>query len=102
MTDVLLSDADQAALLGMRLNPTMWPLSKQIQAACSTAAGCAARLAGVAVPTMEDTEKTIPELKALAPTVRAPRNAPATSSGPSRASRPLAHSESATFPSREG
>ncbi len=55
---------DQAALLGMRLNPTMWPLSKQIQAACTTATGCAARLAGVPVPTMEDTEKTLPELKA--------------------------------------
>ena len=55
---------DQTALLGMRLNPTMWALGKQIQAACTTSTGCVARLAGVAVPTMEDTEKTIPELKA--------------------------------------
>ena len=55
---------DQAVLLGMRLHPTMWPLGKQMQACCTTATGCAARLAGIAVPTMEDTEKTIPELKA--------------------------------------
>lgn len=55
---------DPVALLGMRLHPSMWPLSRQIQAACTTATGGAARLAGIAVPTMEDTEKTFPELKA--------------------------------------
>ena len=55
---------DQAALLGMRLHPSMWALGKQVQATCTTAVGGAARLGGVAVPTMEDTEKTIPELKA--------------------------------------
>ena len=55
---------DQAVLLGMRLNPTMWPLAKQIQAACTTATRCGLLLAGKPVPTFEDTEKTIPELKA--------------------------------------
>lgn len=55
---------DQAVLLGMRLHPTMWPLSKQIQAACGTAVRCCALLSGQAVPATEDTEKTIPELKA--------------------------------------
>lgn len=55
---------DQTALLGMRLHPSMWTLGKQVQAACTTAVGGAARLAGVAVPAMDDTEKTIPELKA--------------------------------------
>ena len=55
---------DQAVLLGMRLHPTMWALGKQVQAACTTAVRCCALLAGVAVPTFEDTEKTIPELKA--------------------------------------
>lgn len=49
---------DQAVLLSMRLNPTMWSLSKQIQAACTTSTGCVARLAGVSVPTIEDTEKS--------------------------------------------
>ena len=55
---------DQAVLLGMRLHPTMWALGKQVQAACATAVRCGALLAGKDVPTMEDSEKTIPELKA--------------------------------------
>lgn len=55
---------DQAVLLGMRLHPTMWALGKQIQASCSTAVRCGALLSGKDVPTMEDSEKTIPELKA--------------------------------------
>lgn len=55
---------DPANILGMRLHPSMWPLGKQIQASCTTAVGCGARLAGLPVPAMEDTEKTIPELKA--------------------------------------
>lgn len=54
---------DQSVLLAMRLHPTMWPLGRQIQAACTTAVRCCAMLAGQAVPTFEDTEKTIPELK---------------------------------------
>lgn len=53
---------DPAVLLAARLHPTMWPLSRQVQAACNTATGAGARLAGVAIPTMEDTEKTIAEL----------------------------------------
>lgn len=55
---------DQGVLLGMRLHPTMWPLSKQIQASCTTAVRCGAFLSGKPVPVMEDTEKTIAELKA--------------------------------------
>lgn len=54
---------DQAVLLGMRLHPTMWALGKQVQAACTTAVRCGALLAGVAVPTFEDNEKTVAELK---------------------------------------
>lgn len=54
---------DQTALLGMRLHPGMWTLSRQVQASCTTAVGGVARLAGIPAPTMEDTEKTIPELK---------------------------------------
>jgi uncharacterized protein len=55
---------DPANILGMRLHPSMWPLSKQVQAACTTGVGAAARLSGKLVPTMDDTEKTFPELKA--------------------------------------
>jgi uncharacterized protein len=47
-----------------RLIADMLPLSAQIQIACDTAKGAAARLAGVEVPKHEDTEATLPELKA--------------------------------------
>ena len=42
----------------------MLPLSNQIQIACDTAKGAAARLAGIPIPKHEDTEATIVELKA--------------------------------------
>lgn len=54
---------DPAVLLGMRLHPTMWPLSRQIQAASATAVRCGAYLSGKTPPAMEDTEKTFGELK---------------------------------------
>jgi uncharacterized protein len=47
-----------------RLIVDMLPLSAQIQIACDTAKGAAARLAGIEVPKHEDTEATIAELKA--------------------------------------
>jgi hypothetical protein len=47
-----------------RLIVDMLPLSSQIQIACDTAKGAAARLAGVEVPKHEDTETTLAELKA--------------------------------------
>jgi len=46
-----------------RLAPDMHPLTFQIQTASDTAKGCAARLAGIAPPSMADTEKTLPELQ---------------------------------------
>ncbi len=55
---------DHAALLGMRLNPTMWTLGKQVQSASAWAVRTAGYLAGQTPPAMEDSEKTIPELKA--------------------------------------
>jgi hypothetical protein len=55
---------DPKALPAARLIVDMLPLSAQIQIACDTAKGAAARLAGVAIPKHEDTEATIPELKA--------------------------------------
>jgi uncharacterized protein len=55
---------DPKAMPQARLIVDMLPLSAQIQIACDTAKGAAARLAGVAVPKHEDTEATLPELKA--------------------------------------
>jgi hypothetical protein len=55
---------DPKVLPGTRLIVDMLPLSNQIQIACDTAKGAAARLAGVPVPKHEDTEATIAELKA--------------------------------------
>jgi hypothetical protein len=55
---------DPKALPQARLIIDMLPLSSQVQIACDTAKGAAARLAGVEIPKHEDTESTIPELKA--------------------------------------
>ena len=55
---------DSAVLVGTRLIPDMLPFSTQIQIATDHAKGAPARLAGIEPPTMEDTEKTLPELKA--------------------------------------
>lgn len=52
------------ALLQNRLIDDMNPLSKQVQTACDSAKLCVARLSGVEAPVMDDTETTIPELKA--------------------------------------
>lgn len=50
--------------INARLAPDMFPLSRQVQIATDGAKGCAARLAGVEVPSYPDTEKTFPELQA--------------------------------------
>jgi hypothetical protein len=55
---------DPKALPAARLIVDMLPLSAQIQIACDHAKGAAARFAGVEIPKHEDTESTIPELKA--------------------------------------
>jgi uncharacterized protein len=55
---------DPKAIPQARLIVDMLPLSAQIQIACDTAKGAAARLAGVEVPKHEDTESTLAELKA--------------------------------------
>jgi hypothetical protein len=55
---------DELALTGFRLYPDMLPMARQIMIATDTAKGLAARLAGVDIPVYEDTEKTLPELKA--------------------------------------
>ncbi len=55
---------DPAVLPSFRLFPDMLPLKSQVQIACDTAKGLVARLAGIEIPVFEDTETTIPELKA--------------------------------------
>ena len=55
---------DAAALIDFRLFPDMFSMSRQVQIACDTAKGVVARLAGVEIPTDEDNERTIEELKA--------------------------------------
>jgi uncharacterized protein len=55
---------DPAVFVQARLFPDMLPLARQVQIACDTAKGAAARLSGGENPKHEDTEKTLPELKA--------------------------------------
>lgn len=55
---------DPTVLIGSRLYPDMFPLSRQVQIATDNAKGPAARLAGIEVPKYEDNEKTFPELRA--------------------------------------
>ncbi len=54
---------DSIVLAQLRLFPDMHPLVRQVQIACDTSKGAAARLAGVDVPKHEDTETTLDELK---------------------------------------
>jgi len=54
---------EPAVLVNARLAPDMFPFSRQIQIAADMVKGCAARLAGVEVPSYQDTESTIPELQ---------------------------------------
>src|SRR5471032_1438529 len=55
---------DPAALTQFRLFPDMLAFNRQIQIAADFAKGCSARLAGVDVPSYEDSEQTFAELKA--------------------------------------
>src|ERR1700731_3813339 len=61
---------DPSVLLGTRLCPDMFALTRQVQIASDLAKNGMARLAGVEPPRFEDTETTIDQLKArLAKTV---------------------------------
>lgn len=55
---------DPVVLLNARLAPDMHPLTRQIQIASDAAKGCAARLAGLDVPSYADNEASFAELKA--------------------------------------
>lgn len=52
-------------LLNARLLPDMLPLTSQVQMACDAARLATSVLAGKQIPIFDDSEKTIPELKAL-------------------------------------
>ncbi len=55
---------DPAIFINARLAPDMFPLSRQVQIATDMVKGCAARLAGIDVPSYEDNESTFAELQA--------------------------------------
>lgn len=55
---------DPSVILNLRLAPDMYPLTRQVQIASDAAKGAGARLAGVAVPSFPDEEKTFEELQA--------------------------------------
>ncbi len=55
---------DSKVLADVRLIADMMPLARQVQSACDNAKGAVARLAGIDNPKYEDTETTLPELKA--------------------------------------
>jgi uncharacterized protein len=55
---------DQAVFVNARLAPDMYPLSRQVQIATDMVKGCAARLAGIEVPSYEDNETTFADLQA--------------------------------------
>ena len=66
---VLDKKIDPNALLQARLFPDMFPLLRQVQVATDFAKGVSARLAGVEVPKVEDTEQTFADLQARIVTV---------------------------------
>jgi len=55
---------DTAVLMHYRLAPDMLPFTRQVLIACDAAKLCVARLSGVDAPKFDDTETTLPELKA--------------------------------------
>ena len=63
---IIFADAkkvEQSVLINSRLAPDMFPLSRQIQIMADAAKGCAARLAGVEVPSYPDNEASFQDLK---------------------------------------
>jgi len=55
---------DPSVLLGMRLSPDMFALTRQVQVATDLAKNGMARLAGIEPPKFEDNETTLDQLKA--------------------------------------
>ncbi len=63
-TDAAARKIDPIVFAQSRLYPDMHPLTRQVQIACDTAKGAAARLAGIDIPKHEDTEVTLADLRA--------------------------------------
>ncbi len=57
-------EIDLAVFFNARLFPDMFPLSRQVQIATDMSKGAGARLAGVEVPSYEDSEATFADLNA--------------------------------------
>ena len=55
---------DPAVMLSQRLSPDMFALTRQVQIATDGAKAAGARLAGIAVPSFPDEEKTFEDLQA--------------------------------------
>ncbi len=55
---------DPAVMLGYRLAPDMFALTRQVQIASDAAKGAGARLAGIEVPSYADEEKSFDDLQA--------------------------------------
>jgi hypothetical protein len=55
---------DPGAILGARLFPDMYSLTRQVQLTCDFAKNCCARLSGVEAPKHENKEASFAELKA--------------------------------------
>jgi hypothetical protein len=54
---------EPSVFINSRLAPDMFPLARQVQIATDAVKGCAARLAGIDIPSFADTETTFSELK---------------------------------------
>ncbi|CAG7857601.1 hypothetical protein MCAMS1_02490 [biofilm metagenome] len=57
------NNIDPSVFINARLAADMYPLSRQVQIATDMVKGCAARLAGLEVPSYEDNEATFSELQ---------------------------------------
>lgn len=57
-------DIDEQVLLNWRLAPDMFPMVRQVQIACDITSRGFARLAGAALPSAPDTERSFAELRA--------------------------------------
>ncbi len=55
---------DKAVMLGLRLSPDMFNLTRQVQLVTDFAKGCGARLSGSAIPSYSDDENTFEGLNA--------------------------------------
>lgn len=53
---------DEGVVLGSRLFPNMFPLTRQVQIATDMSKGCVGRLSGESTPKYEDTETTFDEI----------------------------------------